>query len=122
MPDVRFATRLVASTTYHNYRAIDVIQHRERRIQDLRGVFLVSGDIWLQIRPENRFKSPYTSWNFDVTTICKPDSPHQSPSKIMQYIKGKNSRKLMMEFNMCKNSIGVATSERGATSWRPAAT
>ncbi len=31
--------------------------------------------------------------------------PNLSPSKIMQYIKGKSSRKLMMEFRHIENSI-----------------
>jgi putative transposase len=46
--------------------------------------------------------------------------PTLSASKIMQYIKGKTSRKLMMDIS--KNSTGAATCGRGATSWQPAAT
>jgi putative transposase len=48
--------------------------------------------------------------------------PNLSPSKIMQYIKGKSSRKLMMEFKHLQKHIGVATCGLVGTLWRQVAT
>ena len=31
-------------------------------------VFPIGAGIWLRIHPEDRIKSPYTSWTFDDTT------------------------------------------------------
>ena len=36
-------------------------------------VFPIGAGIWLRIHPEDRLKSPYTSWKFDATTIRMPE-------------------------------------------------
>jgi arylsulfatase A-like enzyme len=36
-------------------------------------VFPIGAGIWLRIHPEDRLKSPYTSWKFDATTTRMPE-------------------------------------------------
>ena len=48
--------------------------------------------------------------------------PNLSPSKIMQLIKGKTSRKLFWSSSICKRSIGGGIFGRVATSWHQVAT
>ena len=36
-------------------------------------VFPIGAGIWLRIHPEDRIKSPYTSWEFDDTTTRMPE-------------------------------------------------
>ncbi|NES65086.1 MAG: sulfatase-like hydrolase/transferase, partial [Okeania sp. SIO2D1] len=36
-------------------------------------VFPIGGGIWLRIHPEDRLKTPYTSWTFDETTTRMPE-------------------------------------------------
>jgi hypothetical protein len=36
-------------------------------------VFPIGAGIWLRIHPEDRVKTPYTSWNFDSTTTRMPE-------------------------------------------------
>lgn len=36
-------------------------------------VFPIGAGIWLRIHPEDRIKTPYTSWNFDDATIRMPE-------------------------------------------------
>jgi arylsulfatase len=36
-------------------------------------VFPIGAGIWLRIHPEDRIKSPYTSWTFDDTTTRMPE-------------------------------------------------
>ena len=35
--------------------------------------FPIGAGIWLRIHPEDRIKSPYTSWTFDDTTTRMPE-------------------------------------------------
>ena len=36
-------------------------------------VFPIGAGIWLRLHPEDRIKSPYTSWRFDTTTTRMPE-------------------------------------------------
>ena len=36
-------------------------------------VFPIGAGIWLRLHPEDRIKTPYTSWRFDATTTRMPE-------------------------------------------------
>ena len=36
-------------------------------------VYPLGAGIWLRLHPEDRIKTPYTSWNFDATTVRMPE-------------------------------------------------
>ena len=54
-----------------------------KRLEEMKGLFLteakenkvfpIGAGIWLRIHPEDRLKSPYSSWRFDATTTRMPE-------------------------------------------------
>jgi arylsulfatase A-like enzyme len=64
-------------------QANDLAQQEPDRLEQLKaifaeeaernGVFPVGGALWTRLHPEDRVKSPYTSWRFDSTTTRMPE-------------------------------------------------
>jgi hypothetical protein len=50
-------------------------------------VFPIGAGIWLRLHPEDRIKTPYTSWRFDATTTRMPEftAPGPRPPKQPRY-------------------------------------
>ena len=61
----------------------DLASKEPQRLEDLKtlflqearanGVFPIGAGIWLRIHPEDRVKTPYTSWTFDATSTRMPE-------------------------------------------------
>jgi arylsulfatase len=61
----------------------DVAQEHPQKVEEMKKLFLAQAEenkvfpigagIWLRIHPEDRIKSPYTSWTFDDTTTRMPE-------------------------------------------------
>jgi arylsulfatase A-like enzyme len=64
-------------------QADDLAAKEPKRLADLKALFLkeakenqvfpIGAGIWLRIHPEDRIKTPYTSWHFDSTTTRMPE-------------------------------------------------
>ena len=72
------------STTSKDFSQADDLAAKEpKRLAELKEVFPQGGEgnkvfpigagIWLRLHPEDRIKSPYTSWQFDATTTRMPE-------------------------------------------------
>jgi hypothetical protein len=77
-----------ASTELYNLKAdfsqAENLPAREpKRLEAMKALFLkeardnkafpIGAGIWLRIHPEDRIKTPYTSWQFDATTTRLPE-------------------------------------------------
>ena len=58
--------------------------------------------------------------SYDHVHVFLSCPPTMSPSKIMQYLKGKTSRKLMMEYSDLRKQFWVVTYGHATILWRPA--
>ena len=64
-------------------QADDLASKEPKRLADMKSLFLreakankdfpIGAGIWLRIHPEDRVKTPYTSWTFDSTTTRLPE-------------------------------------------------
>ncbi len=64
-------------------QADDLAKKEPKRLADLEALFLkeakenqvfpIGAGIWLRLRPEDRIKTPYTSWHFDSTSTRMPE-------------------------------------------------
>ena len=79
-------------------------------------------DLVREVCPTNEIEILQGAVSADHVHVLLSCPPTLSPSKIMQYIKGKTSRKLMMEFKHVQKQYWGRHFWREATSWRPAAT
>ncbi|WP_295441066.1 arylsulfatase [uncultured Thiodictyon sp.] len=49
-------------------------------------VFPIGAGIWLRIHPEDRIKTPYTSWQFDATTTRMPEFTAPGPGRETNHV------------------------------------
>jgi arylsulfatase len=69
-------------------------------------VFPIGAGIWLRLHPEDRIKSPYTSWSFDDTTRRMPE--FTAPAV------GNNNNTVTIELECGENASGVLYALGGA--------
>jgi hypothetical protein len=69
-------------------------------------VFPIGAGIWLRIHPEDRAKSPYTSWRFDATTTRMPE--FAAPGL------GRESNHVTIDAEFADNASGVLYALGGA--------
>ena len=70
-------------------------------------VFPIGAGIWLRIHPEDRVKTPYTSWQFDSTTTRMPE--FTAPGL------GRESNHVTLDVELGKNTSGVLYALGGAS-------
>ncbi len=88
-----------------------------KRVEDLKSLFLkeakankvfpIGAGIWLRIHPEDRVKTPYTSWQFDATTTRMPE--FAAPGL------GRESNRVTVDVELDKNASGVLYALGGAS-------
>ncbi len=70
-------------------------------------VFPIGAGIWLRIHPEDRIKTPYTSWQFDATTTRMPE--FTAPGL------GRESNHVMVDADLGESASGVLYALGGAS-------
>jgi arylsulfatase A-like enzyme len=70
-------------------------------------VFPIGAGIWLRLHPEDRIKSPYTSWVFDATTTRMPE--FTAPGL------GQESNRVNIDAEIAENASGVLYALGGAS-------
>jgi arylsulfatase A-like enzyme len=70
-------------------------------------VFPIGAGVWLRIHPEDRIKSPYTSWHFDATTTRMPE--FTAPGL------GRESNHVTVDADLGENASGVLYALGGAS-------
>jgi arylsulfatase A-like enzyme len=70
-------------------------------------VFPIGAGIWLRIHPEDRVKTPYTSWQFDATTTRMPE--FTAPGL------GRESNRVTVDADFPANASGVLYALGGAS-------
>jgi hypothetical protein len=70
-------------------------------------VFPIGAGIWLRIHPEDRVKTPYTSWQFDQTSTRMPE--FAAPGL------GRESNRVTVEAELGENATGVLYALGGAS-------
>jgi arylsulfatase len=70
-------------------------------------VFPIGAGIWLRIHPEDRIKTPYTSWQFDATTTRMPE--FTAPGL------GRESNHVIIDAEFGQNASGVLYALGGAS-------
>ena len=70
-------------------------------------VFPIGAGIWLRIHPEDRVKTPYTSWQFDATTTRMPE--FTAPGL------GRESNHVTIDAEVSENASGVLYALGGAS-------
>ncbi len=70
-------------------------------------VFPIGAGIWLRIHPEDRIKTPYTSWQFDSTTTRMPE--FTAPGL------GRESNHVTIDAELGENASGVLYALGGAS-------
>ena len=70
-------------------------------------VYPLGAGIWLRLHPEDRIKTPYTSWTFDASTVRMPE--FTAPGI------GRESNKVMIDAEVGPNASGVLYALGGAS-------
>ena len=70
-------------------------------------VFPIGAGIWLRLHPEDRVKTPYTSWRFDATTTRMPE--FTAPGL------GRESTRVTIDAELGENASGVLYALGGAS-------
>jgi len=88
-----------------------------KRLEELKALFLkeakenkvfpIGAGIWLRIHPEDRIKTPYTSWQFDATTTRMPE--FTAPGL------GRESNHVTVDADLGENASGVLYALGGAS-------
>ena len=96
--------------------ARDLAAQEPKRLADLQKVFdeqarankvyPLGAGIWLRLHPEDRIKSPYTSWRFDATTTRMPE--FSAPGL------GRESNTVTIDAELGENASGVLYALGGA--------
>ena len=94
----------------------DLAQQYPEKVEELKKLFLAQAEenkvfpigagIWLRIHPEDRIKSPYTSWTFDETTTRMPE--FTAPAL------GNHNNTLTIDFECGEEASGVLYALGGA--------
>lgn len=98
-------------------QADDLAAKETKKLQAMKGLFLkeakdnqvfpVGAGIWLRIHPEDRIKTPYTSWQFDTTTTRMPE--FTAPGL------GRESSHVTVDVELGENATGVLYALGGAS-------
>ena len=98
-------------------QADDLAAKEPKRLEELKALFLkeaeankafpIGAGIWLRIHPEDRVKTPYTSWHFDATTTRMPE--FTAPGL------GRESNRVTIEAELGANASGVLYALGGAS-------
>jgi arylsulfatase len=90
-------------------QAEDLAAEEPRRLEEMKALFLkeakenkvfpVGAGIWLRIHPEDRIKTPYSSWVFDTTTTRMPE--FTAPGL------GRESSRVTVDAEFGENASGV---------------
>jgi arylsulfatase len=96
--------------------ANDLASQEPKRLADLQKVFdaqakankvyPLGAGIWLRLHPEDRIKSPYTSWRFDATTTRMPE--FSAPGI------GRENNTITIDAELGENASGVLYALGGA--------
>jgi arylsulfatase len=70
-------------------------------------VFPIGAGIWLRIHPEDRIKTPYTSWQFDSSTTRMPEFTAQGL--------GRESNRVTIDAELGDNDSGILYAQGGAS-------
>ncbi len=98
-------------------QANDLAAKDPKRLKDLQALFLkeaeankafpIGAGIWLRLHPEDRVKTPYTSWQFDATTTRMPE--FTAPGL------GRESNRVTVDVELPENASGVLYALGGAS-------
>jgi arylsulfatase len=98
-------------------QADDLAAKEPKRLEELKALFLkeakannvfpIGAGIWLRIHPEDRVKTPYTSWQFDATTTRMPE--FTAPGL------GRESNHVTVDADLGENASGVLYALGGAS-------
>ncbi len=98
-------------------QADDLAAKESKRLEEMKALFLkeakannvfpIGAGIWLRIHPEDRVKTPYTSWQFDATTIRMPE--FTAPGL------GRESNHVTVDADLGENASGVLYALGGAS-------
>ncbi len=97
-------------------QADDLAKKEPKRLADLEALFLkeakenqvfpIGAGIWLRLHPEDRIKTPYTSWHFDSTSTRMPE--FTAPGL------GRESNHVTVTADLSENATGVLYALGGA--------
>ena len=93
-----------------NFSQADNLAAKEpKRLEAMKGQFLkeakankvfpIGAGIWLRIHPEDRIKTPYTSWQFDSSTTRMPEFTAQGL--------GRESNRVTIDAELGDNASGI---------------
>jgi arylsulfatase len=98
-------------------QADDLAAKEPKRLEEMKALFLkeakannvfpIGAGIWLRIHPEDRVKTPYTSWQFDATTTRMPE--FTAPGL------GRESNHVTVDADLGENASGVLYALGGAS-------
>ena len=98
-------------------QADDLAAKETKKLEAMKGLFLkeakynqvfpIGAGIWLRIHPEDRIKTPYTSWQFDTTTTRMPE--FTAPGL------GRESSHVTVDVELGENATGVLYALGGAS-------
>ncbi len=98
-------------------QADDLAAKEPKRLEEMKALFLkeakankvfpIGAGIWLRIHPEDRVKTPYTSWQFDATTTRMPE--FTAPGL------GRESNRVTVDADFGANASGVLYALGGAS-------
>ena len=98
-------------------QADDLASKDPKRLEKMKALFLkeakenkvfpIGAGIWLRIHPEDRIKTPYTSWKFDATTTRMPE--FTAPGL------GRESSRVMIDAEVGVDASGVLYALGGAS-------
>ena len=98
-------------------QAEDLAAKQPKRLAQLKALFLeqakankvfpIGAGIWLRIHPEDRIKTPYTTWQFDSTTVRMPE--FTAPGL------GRESNLVTIDADLGENASGVLYALGGAS-------
>ena len=98
-------------------QADNLAEKEPKRLEAMKGQFLkeakankvfpIGAGIWLRIHPEDRIKTPYTSWQFDSTTTRMPE--FTAPGL------GRESNHVTINAELGENATGVLYALGGAS-------
>ncbi len=98
-------------------QANDLASQEPKRLERMKALFLkeakenkvfpIGAGIWLRIHPEDRIRSPYTSWQFDASTTRMPE--FTAPGL------GRESNRVAIDVEVGANASGVLYSLGGAS-------
>jgi arylsulfatase len=98
-------------------QADDLAQKDPKRLEQMKALFLkeakankafpIGAGNWLRLHPEDRVKTPYTSWQFDATTTRMPE--FTAPGL------GRESTRVVIDAELGENATGVLYALGGAS-------